>query len=432
MASSTATMVNAPPELHTQSELPSGLRVYLRSDFNSRVLHVGLFVKHGSLHEDRDSSGLAHFIEHVVFNPRYFTPEVTAVYDRLVARGASYEASTTKEYTRFSVFCLPESIHEAVHFLSLLARPQRPSQEAIETERSIVLHERAMTLGSPGPLDTQWLDHAIWGESSLGLFILGREANVRRFTQDDVEERMRAYYVPERMLLGVVGPVAPETLMPRVQQLFGDWSRGQQAIPEPTALAAPRTVALPAQSPRVTLQLGFLGGLGVTLGSEHRLPMELLGDVLGIGPRSRLFVQLRQEKKLAYLAHSTVMTYELGGYLGVYINCDRAAFKECYATVRSTIAELCAQGVGAAELERARLERLVAILDSMEVNRKYLNLVGRRALLGLPFDRDSEPGQIHAVTAGQVDAFARDLLADARPAVVGIGLSEEELAELPL
>ena len=417
-------------ELHTKSQLANGLRVYVRSTFTSRVVHIGLFVKHGSLHEDHHSNGIAHFIEHVVFNARYFPPKVAAVYERLIASGAYYEATTTKEYTRFTLFCLPESLNDALRFFSLVARPRLPDADAVDTERSVILHEHAMTFASRSPLDAQVLDSCVWGDQSIGLFILGRKENIQRFTQEEVEQRMRRYYVPERALLAMVGPIEAEPALARVRELFGDWARAEEPVPEPQVIVKPQITVLPTQGNRVTLQLGYLGGLGVTLGSPYRLPLELLADVLGGSPRSRLFLQLRQVHRLAYLVHTALITYELGGYLGIFINCDRGDLKRCYETVRATFHSLREEGIGEAELGRARSERLVAALDTMEINRQYLYLLGRRALLGEPFDRDSETEQIRRVQVADVRPFCDSLLEDDAPAVVGLGLTADELAEL--
>lgn len=414
-------------DIYTQSRLENQLRIYTRTVPSSRVLHLGLFVRHGSQDEDLDTSGIAHFIEHVLFNPRYFSDSLAKVYERLVDHGATYDASTTKEYTRFMLRCLPESLNDALEFLSLLARGPRPSQEAVETERAIVLHEHAMAFSSIKPGDSQILDNTIWGNHSIGLFILGRKQNIERFTVDEIEERIRSYYVPERILLCLVGPVVAQDVEAAAARFLGDWPSTEGDQPVPRVEGKPFVTALPSNAQRIGLQLGYLG---VPFGAKERPAMELLASVLGSWKRSPLFEELRQVRKLAYLVHAAPVIYEHGGYLAIYVDCERKDVKTCYTAIQSVLERLRSEGVDTETLERSRSERLVAALDAMEINRQYLQLLGRRLLLDQPFDARSEARTIRGVEGKEIADISEHIFGAGHPAAVGIGMQREELEQL--
>lgn len=421
------TEVQAREHRYTSHKLQNQLEVHVHSEPTSRVLHLGAFIRHGSQDEDRETSGIAHFIEHVLFNPWYFPADVAEIHERLLASGAYYEYSTSKEFTRLGLRCLPASLDDALEFFSLLVRPRQPQADALETERAIVLHEHAMSIASTHPTDHKILDNTMWGDRSIGLPILGRKENIERFTSEEIMSRMRSYYVPERTLLAMIGPLEAEAVSDRASSLFEDWRPDSEPLPEPTAVAEPGLRPLPTRGNRVTLQIAYPG---VGQRSPERPQMEILADLLGGGTRSLLFHQLRQVKKLAYLVHAEPVTYDLGGYIAIYINCDRGAAGECCANVRSVLARLCAEGVRQTEVERAKWTRLVAALDAMEINGQYIKLFGRRALLGQPFSRTSEAENTKTVTGEKVAALADRMFSESRPAAVGMGVGGEELAEL--
>ena len=323
--------------------------------------------------------------------------------------------------------CLPESLHDALEFFALLVRSQRPTDEAIAAERAIVLHEHAMAFSTVKPGDSQILDNTIWGNHSIGLFILGRKQNIERFTVAELEERIESYYIPQRMILCLVGPVGAEEVESAAGEFLGDWVAQADDLPVPRVDGQPYLTALPSPAQRVGLQLGYLG---VPFGAKERPAMELLASVLGSWKRSPLFEELRQVRKLAYLVHAAPVIYEQGGYLAVSVDCERKDVKSCYEAIHSVLERIRREGVDSETLERSRSERLVAALDAMEINRQYLQLLGRRLLLDQPFDSVSEATSIRSVDAGEIAEVAEQIFGAGPPAAVGVGLQQEELEQL--
>lgn len=411
--------------------LPNGMRIYLRDQPATRLVHIGMFVHHGSQNEDVQTNGLAHVIEHVLFTPRYFSGSAAALFGRLEQQGASYEAFTSKEYTRVFLKCLPESFGDALAFMSHLAQTRELDPSAVEEERPIILHEHAMNFSSSLSMEKQVLDNAMWGDQSIGLFLLGRKENIQRFTTAEIEARIRSYFAPERALLLIGGPFDAPAAAEEVTRRFADWRGGDQPVPEPVAVPMAKAIALPTQSKRVALQLGYLA---FPFGSPERCEAELLADILGGGIRSRLFRELRENKKLVYHVQAIPVSYEIGGHLAIAINCDRHDVGACCAAIKGVLASLQEVGTTTAELERAKAERIMGLLDAAESQREYMHLVGRQALLSgpssPPFGIVSEITRVNEVDPDEILQQARRMFVDDGLGAVGFGLEEKEMSAL--
>lgn len=407
--------------------LPNGLQLRLREIPYQQMVNLGLFFRHGSQHESMTNNGIAHFIEHVMFNPRYLEPSERRRFDRLTDGGASYDAYTSKEYTRLMMTCTPEQLPEALDLLGAVARAEHVSEEAVSGERPIVLQEHATAFASLSRVYGQLLDHALWGDQSIGLFIMGRRENIERFTADHVEARIKSHYRPERTCLVVAGPVPSQTAVQTVVEAFGEWSSPVSTAPDPEVVTRPGVAVFPGETARGELILGLPA---VPFESEERPVMELLADALGGGIKSRLFLELRERRKLVYLVQAYPVSYLGGGYIGIRINCREEDVDAVYRTIDRILGELRRDGVHSDELERAKAARLVRLFEAADNPKNYIQLAGRRCVLGEDFSVESEVERLSAVDRTAVRKLASEVLHLERSGAVILGFSEDRLRTL--
>ncbi|HEX6291757.1 MAG TPA: pitrilysin family protein [Herpetosiphonaceae bacterium] len=406
--------------------LSSGLQIKLKQQAHQRTVNLGVFISHGTQDEDLQTSGAAHFIEHVVFNPNYLPQHLQELLNSLLEAGVSYEAATSKEYTRFMLTCLPKQIEQVLHALSLLVSSRHVSDAAIEHERPIILHEHAMHFSSSAVLK-ELLDHALWGDHSLGLFVIGRKENILRFDRQELEERLHLHYVPERTSLVALGPIDVDSFVEQVDHYFEPWESSPRNFSDPIVVTEPRLAALPTNSSRIDLLIGYVG---VPSDSRDRYAMDLLADILGGDLKSRLFVELREKQKLAYLVHAYPTTYALGGYLAIRVNCNREDLPRAHAAIQQEIARIKADGVNEAELARVKASRTRAVLMTLENSPQHLQLLGRRATRNDDFFVDLETRRIETVQAEDIVRLAEEIFIPKNIAMVGFGPQDEELLQL--
>jgi predicted Zn-dependent peptidase len=406
--------------------LSNGLHIRLKQQMHQRTINLGLFINHGTQDEDLTTNGAAHFIEHVVFNPNYMPQRTRELLNALLEAGVSYEAATSKDYTRFMITCLPKQVAAVLETLSLLISTRTVSAEAVEHERSIILHERAMHFSSSGILK-ELLDNAIWGDRSLGLFVIGRKDNIERFDTHELEERLQLYYVPERTSLVALGAIEAESFVNLADRYFLSWESAPRHFADPVVVTEPRLAALPTGSARTELVIGYVGVPG---GSQDRYAMDLLADIVGGDMKSRLFLELREKQQLAYLVHAYPVTYILGGYLAIKVNCNTADLPAVYAAIQQELERIKADGVTDLELARVKAGRTRAVLGVLENSSQHLQLLGRRAVRNDDIFVDLEARRIETVHAEDVRRLAQSIMTPENAAIVGLGPKDEDLFRL--
>lgn len=405
-----------------QATLKNGLRVTLGPQPHRRTVTLGLFIESGAGYETFEDNGISHFVEHVLFHAPHLAVRARSLLEELVAAGMKYEAYTSKDYTRFVLTCLPEQLSEAIRLMGMIASAREVSATAVDHERPIILHEHAMSFTSSRIVMTEMLDYALWGNASLGLFVIGRRENIERFSKAQLDDVVSRRYVPGRALLVAFGLFDPDALVAEAERRFEGW-QGVGTSSEEGAVARPEMVALPNASNRIDLLLGYLG---VPFPSPDRVAMELLADIAGAGLKSRLFVELVERRKLAYLARAYPVMYKRGGYVGIHVNCDRKDVPEVFEVIGEQLRLLRNDGVSDVEIARAKAARSMEVLNAVESSVKHLHLAGLRAVMGEPFSADGEIQRIREARREDVVRLARQMLTPENAGVVGLGLSEAE------
>ncbi len=406
--------------------IDNGLQIQLKQQPYQRTVNIGLFINHGSQNEDMDSNGISHYIEHVLFNANHMPNEVQELLSTLLDEGLSYNAYTGKEYTRFMIACRPSQTEQALKLLSMIISSKHTTMESIEHERQIILHEHEMAFSSSSILG-DLLENAIWGDHSLGLFVIGRKENIRRFDKTEIDARLHDNYIAERTTVVGLGPLDPLTFSDSVERYFEGWTHAPCNIVDPPVSVEPRVVALRTSSPRTDLLIAYPG---VPFFSADRYAMELLADILGGGRKSRLFVELREKQKLVYLVSAYSMAYRFGGYLAIKLNCETTALPTVYSTIREELERLGSTGIDEVELARVKATRITALLRVLENSDQHLQLLGRRAVLNDDFFVDIETRRIEAVRSADIVRLAREIFLPQNVAIVGLGPKQEELMRL--
>lgn len=410
-----------------QTALSNGLRVRLKRQPYQRTLTIGLFIKHGAQHEDIHTNGAAHYVEHVLFNPNHMHSEPRDLLNSLLDRGVSYEAYTSKEYTRFTLTGTPSLVEAIMRFIGLLvSTSSHISRAAVEHERPIILQEHAMVFSS-GKILRELLDNALWGDHSLGLYVIGRKENIARFDREDLEGQLQTHYVPEKATLVVLGDIELDLLDRLISCNLEPWTDRSSPSIDPVTVVEPRVIALPTGGNRADLLIGYPG---MPFNSSDRFAMELLADILGGGMKSRLFTELRERQRKVYAVHAYPVSYGLGGYLAIQVNCDRSDIADVFSAIQQELNKLITDGIREDELSRAKATRITALLGVLENSAQHVQIFGRRAILNDDFYVDLEARHLNGVRSDEVMRVAIAILKPDNLALVGLGPTQQDLLSL--
>ena len=254
-------------------------------------------------------------------------------------------------------------------------------------------------------------DELMYGDQPLGWDIIGRKETVRGATRETFLDYLDRWYKPERIVVGVAGMIGDD-LLPRLEELLGDIEAS------PTGAPAPAEVAANGSGPRVKVHTKAsdqahlcLGVRSYPLVHPDRYSLQLLTTVLGGGMSSRLFLEVRERRGLAYYVFGINNAYTDAGSLYAQAGVDINRIEEAVETIARELRRIAEEAVPAAELEKARNSARGRFVLQLESPHGLLMFGLRREVLE---GRAVEPAEVlealGAVTGDDVQRVAQDVI----------------------
>ncbi len=277
------------------------LVVKRRDDTEAVSLHV--WFKVGSIEENYQQKGMAHFLEHMLFNgsEKYAYGEIDKIVEGL---GGRMNAGTSKEYTFYYINVAKPYWKEALEVLYQLTQKPRLAEDMVEKEKPIVIEE--LRMGKDDPTNVLWeeFEKLVYKVSPYRHPIIGYEETISRFTRESLLEFFRNYYQPQNMIVVVVGDVEPLEVKEYVEQTFGkEIGRPvvrNQYVPEPEQL---ETRFKKIEDKRLERSYWIIGWRVMPVGVKEYYSLLILDQILSGGKTSILYREL-VEKGIAYSIYS--------------------------------------------------------------------------------------------------------------------------------
>ena len=416
-------LFRAPVERHT---LPNGLTLVHRPDFSSEVVSVQVWVKTGSIHEDGLlGSGLSHYLEHMLFkgtsrrDGKSISREVHAI-------GGSINAYTTFDRTVYYIDAPSTTFEQVVDVLSDIVMHSILPVHEVERERDVILREIDMGLDDPDRQLSQALFRTAFQLHPYREPVIGHRALYEKVTSDELREYYHARYVPNNMVVSIVGAVGPEACLAEVEKRFGAVPRGRLAPvrieAEPVQLAARREDIVGDYNI-------FRGGLGFKvphLSHPDSPRLDALAHALGGGESSLLWERLRNQQKLVNYIDCRNWNPGSSGLFWISYVCDAGKSHQVEQAILDQLAEVVDQGLPESVVEKARRQAL-----SSEINgRKTMSGQASRLGLGEVVIGDIHYGRrylqrLQAVRSADLQATAQRYLVSESMSAVTLGPAPE-------
>ena len=375
----------------------------------------------GSRSETADECGLAHFIEHMVFKGGERYPTARLVSEAVEGVGGTINASTDREATIFWAKVPADRIDVAVAVLGDILFTPRFLAEDVARERQVVLEELRMYQDSPQDHVHTLYDAIMWPDHPLGWDVAGTEATVQSFGDDDCRRHLRRHYRRDDLVVSAAGALDTDEVGRLVSEVLTRWPRnGEQAVPALPAAAAtgPAVSVLDRRGGQANI---VLGARAPSYRDERRFVADILNVVLGEGMSSRLFLELREERALAYDVHSFLTRVADSGSLSISLGCEP---KRALVAMRAAVDELerlASTPVPPPELDRAKEYARGRLSVQLESTSALCNHLGQQELLtGEILLAEDIAERLLAVDPEAVRALAADILGGGlRAAVIG-------------
>jgi predicted Zn-dependent peptidase len=386
--------------------LDNGLRVLTERMTQVRSISIGVWLTRGSRHETAEQSGIAHFVEHMLFKGTS-TRTAEDIAQAIDSIGGQLDAFTAKEYASYYIKVLDEHLPLAIDILADIVRNPAFTADDIEREKKVVVEEIKMVEDTPDDLVHELFTQGFWENHPLGRPILGTKESVESLTADSLRGYFRNAYTARNLIVSAVGNLEHE----RVRELVAD-KLGSLASPgEPAIDEAPRVV------PKILVRNKELEQSHLCIGvssypqsHDDRYSSYVLNTLLGGSMSSRLFQNVREKRGLAYAVFSGLSAYRDAGSFTVYAGCSNEAVGEVIDLVVEELRGVKHAPVPDAELQRSKDHLKGSLMLSLENTASRMSHLARQEIY---FDRqfglDETLAGIECVTADDVQRVAADL-----------------------
>lgn len=408
----------------TREVLDNGLRLITETMPHVRSVTIGVWLMRGSRHESDARSGIAHFVEHMLFKG---TEERTAedIAQAIDSIGGQLDAFTAKEYASYYIKVLDEHLPLAVDLLAdIVLRPAFVADE-IEREKKVILEEIKMVEDTPDDLVHELFTQHFWEGHPLGRPILGSKESVESFTSESLHEYFRGAYVAKNMIISAAGNLDHARVRELIQAAFGAVSPDG----EPLALTTPTVV------PQIVRRTKDLEQSHICLGTDSypqrhddRYVSYILNTVLGGSMSSRLFQNVREKRGLAYAVFSGLSAYRDAGNITIYAGCANEAVSEVIDLCVEELRGMKKSPVADTELRRAKDHLKGSLMLSLENTASRMSHLARQEIY---FDRhfglDETLAGVERVTDADLLRVASDLFSNGSLAATVLGPTVPEL-----
>ncbi len=410
-------------ERPTTFTLPNGLAVVIIPDHRTPVVTQMIWYKVGSADETPGKSGLAHFLEHLMFKGTAKHP--ASEFSQTVLRvGGNENAFTSFDYTGYYQRVPRDQLASMMAFEADRMTGLVLKDENVLPERDVVLEEYNMRVANnPDARLIEQIMAALYLNHPYGRPVIGWHHEIEKLGREDALAFYKRFYAPNNATLVIAGDVDAQEIRPEIEKTFGPVPR-QPAIPaagirpqEPLPVA-PRTVTL--ADPRVEqpiLRRYYLVPSAKTAAAGESPALDVLAQLMGSGSNAYLYRALVVDKPLAVSASAS--------YQGTAVDATQfsiaaapkqdVSFAQVEQVIDEVIANLATNTVPAEDLERVKTQLIADAIYAQDNQATLARWYGAAVTVGLSVDDiRSWPDRIRAVTAAQVRDAAKKWLVKTR------------------
>ena len=411
--------------MYRKTTLDNGLRILTVPMPHTRSVAAGIFTGVGSRYEREAERGISHFIEHMMFKGTERRPQPQQIAEAIEGLGGIMNASTGHEVTLYWAKVAHHHLPLALDVLVDMFRHSRFEPKEVEKERRVIIQEIRRMLDMPESWVHVLIAQLIWPEHPLGHSIAGSEESVASITRQDMLSYIERTCTPLNAVISLAGKLDHDAIVDQLSQEFTAW----EAKSAPSFL--PATDAPPGPCVRVELKETeqahlCIGMRGLSLNHPDRFKLRVLNAILGEGMSSRLFLEIRENRGLAYSVGSYTSYLRDTGAIVLYAGVPPQKVGDTVSAMMEQLNTLRDKKVPETELNKAKEFTKGRLLLSMEDTFANASWGAQQEVLDREFlTVDQVIGYIDAVTTADVQEEARKRFATEKASLAVVGPSND-------
>jgi predicted Zn-dependent peptidase len=397
--------------MYQEHVLPNGLRILMVPGQSFQSISAGIFVRVGSRYEAAAESGVSHFIEHMLFKGTHQRPSSKLIAESIEGVGGISNAYTSQETTVYYAKVAASQMTTALDVLTdLVCHPLFDPGE-FEKERLVISEELDMIYDAPDSWVNVLVDQILWPDHALGRNVVGTHHSLTTLSRAALLDYFKASYHPHNALVALGGAFDPDQVVAELAKRIGNWAVAPLPafVPAPPVQTAARWYVedRPIEQGHLCLAMP-----GLSRHDPQRYALSVLNGVLGEGMSSRLFLNIREERGLAYAVDSSLNLLQDTGSLVIYAGVDPDRAEEALQAILAELERLRMEPVPPAELHKVKEYLKGRLILGLEDSFSQAAWVAYQALFMDDIKSVAQVLQAYdAVSADDVLAVAQSVLA---------------------
>ncbi len=416
----------------SEFKLSNGMDVVVIPDHRAPVVTHMVWYKVGAADEPKGVSGIAHFLEHLMFK----STDKIAVGDfsKIISKlGGQDNAFTGQDVTAYHQRIAKDQLKTLMEMEADRMTHLRLTDEEVATERQVIIEERRSRVdNNPAARLDEQMNAALYLSHPYGVPVIGWAHEMAKLSREDALRFYKRYYVPNNAILVVAGDVTADEVKRLAEETYGKLPAnpevdGRTRPQEPPHIAARRIALKDPRAGNASFHRYYVAPSYVTAKPGEAEALDLLMKILADGSTSRLYRKLVVEDKVAATTGGDYSGYSLdSGAISLYAVSSSGDLKPVEADVDVVLDEIRKNGVTALELERAKKSLLADYIYDSDNQANLARRYGWAVAIGRSIPQVEDwPAAISKVTTDDIKKVA-DTYLDARNSVTGWLLPEPD------
>lgn len=427
----TLCFASSQPEIENFT-LDNGLQVIVIEDHRIPAISHNLLFRFGAADDPQGKSGLAHYMEHMLFQGTK-TVKPNEYSHRIAAKGGRTNAFTSADYTGYWVNITKDELPLVMELEADRWQYLSPTPDDFEREKQVILEERRMRVdNNPMALFREQFNATLFLHYPYRIPIIGWADEMKRLSRQDVLDYYTNYHHPGNAVLVIAGDIETEEVKKLATRYYGSIpARGESVPPrvaEPPHLAPRRIEMHHAQVKQASWRRSFMTpsyGWNAEKNKQHFIALMIADYLLGGSRTARLYQTLVEEQQLAQHVNSSFnpFTRGPGSFTFSATPTDETNLPEIERLIAEELRKLRQHPPREEELQRAKTQLIAGNIYLQDGLQPLARVIGLLSILDLPLDYYFNwEEQVQAVTAQQVsDSLS---LLDEKASVTGTLLPE--------
>ncbi|MBE9012234.1 insulinase family protein [Pseudanabaenaceae cyanobacterium LEGE 13415] len=372
--------------------LNNGITVLVTENPSADIIAARLFFKAGTRWEPHDKAGLSHLVAAVMTKgtERHSSLEIA---ERVESIGASLGTDAASDYFLLSLKTVSTDFPEMLTLAGELLRSATFPESEVELERRLALQAIRSQQEQPFTVALDQLRHAMYGQHPYALSGLGTTETVEKLTREDLQTYYKTHFRPDNLTISIAGRITPDQAVSQVEEILGDWKAPLMPRTEldlPIVAPNPIRSAVPQDTQQAIVILGYHAPSIHSDLMEDYAALKLLNTYLGNGLSSRLFVELREKRGLAYEVSAFYPTRLDTSYFVTYMGTAPSNTSIALSGLKTEVDRLCAAPLSEEEIQTAKNKLLGQYALGKQTNSQLAQIFGWYETLGLGVEFDTQ------------------------------------------